>query len=335
VCLGVTLAVVALCAACRIEVGAPARAADSEAATVRVYSSIYQHVIDALQPALLAELRARGHGNVQVEWFQSGSEKVAARLDAELASGGSPCDLLLTSDPSYFDRLKRDSVLVAYVSPATLKMPRELIDPDGAWALSRIVTMAIAVSPKLDAQRVPKSFADLSRGTLKVALGDPLASGTSLTAVASLATHYGWDYFRALKRAGAVVAGGNAAVLQRVESGESDAGVVLLENILAARARGSKVIAVIPEDGAVVIPGPIALLKHGARSLAARAVYDAFLSDKVQQLMVQSGRMHSPDLHLAPPEGAPPLRELLARAQPQPTEPTEKVKAAFNAIFFQ
>ena len=321
---------------CRVEVGAQSRDAAGEAATVRVYSSIYKHVIDAIQPVLAARLRAAGYSAVRVEWFQSGSEKVAARLDAELASGGSPCDLLLTSDPTYYQRLKHDGNLVPYISPASLKYPLQYLDRDGAFALSRLSTMALAVSSKLPEGRVPASFRDLAKGGgVRVALGDPLASGTTLTAVAAIAGRYGWDWFRAVKRARGVVVGGNAAVLQRVESGESDVGIVLLENVLASRARGSKVRLVIPSDGAVIIPGPIALLPHGARSLAARAVYDALLSDEVQRILIDPGLLHSPNPALPPPPGAPPLRELLSAQFPLSPEPPAQVKAAFNAIFFQ
>ena len=70
-------------------------------------------VLDALQPAIEARLRAQGLGSTRIEWFQSGSEKVAARIDAELASGGSPCDVLLTSDPTYYARLKREGAPLA------------------------------------------------------------------------------------------------------------------------------------------------------------------------------------------------------------------------------
>ena len=325
----------AIAAGCRVEIGAPAAANSGEAATVRIYTSVYKHVLDALQPAIEERLRAQGLGAARIEWFQSGSEKVAARIDAELASGGSPCDVLLTADPTYYARLKKEGALAAYVSPAALRQPREYVDPDGAWAMSRMMTMVIVASPALPEARTPRSWAGLASGDLRVALGDPLSSGTNLMAVGALAGKFGWPWFRALKQAGGVVAGGNASVLQRVESGESDAGVVLLENVLAARARGSRVRLVLPTDGALVIPGPIALLQHGRRSEAARAVYDALLSDEVQRVLVREALLHSPDPKLPPPPGAPPLSDLLLARLPLSTQPPEGTKAAFNQVFFQ
>jgi iron(III) transport system substrate-binding protein len=320
---------------CRIEVGAPQGvAAAQQATTVHVYTSMYKHVVDAVGPALAAEL-ARTSPGTTVDWFQSGSEKVAQRLDAELSAGGSPCDVLLTSDPTHYARLKREGLLAPYVSPRALRQPRELIDPDGAWAASRFSLMVLAVAPTVAASaRAPSSFRDL--GALeRVALGDPLSSGTNLFTVSTLAARLGWSWFEQLKSRGAVVAGGNASVLQRIESGESDAGWVLFENVAAARSKGERVALVVPADGGVLVPGPIALLPHARHSEQARAVYDALLSESVQRVIVDVGRLHSPDLSLPPPDGAPPLRELLARATPPSSESPEQIKAKFSAIFFR
>jgi iron(III) transport system substrate-binding protein len=281
---------------------------------------------------LARRLEATAPGT-RVEWFQSGSEKVAQRLDAELAAGGSPCDLLLTSDPAYYRRLDEEGRLVPYVSPAALRQPRRLVDPDGAFAAARLSTMVIGVSPKYAGPR-PRAFADLASPGIRATLGDPLSSGTTLTAVGVLAARLGWDWFRALAAKGTVAAGGGGAVMQRLESGEADAGIVLLENVLLARARGSKVEAVIPSDGAIVIPGPIALLAHARRSEAARAVYDALLSPEVQRAIVALGKMHSPDPASPPPDGAPTLEALFDETE-ESSESIEKVKETFNAIFFK
>ena len=300
-------------------------------ATVRIYSSMYKQVIDAAGPVLAAQLERTAPG-VQVEWYQSGSEKIATRLDAELSTGTSPCDLLLTSDPTYYARLKRAGRLVPYVSPRALRQPRAFVDPDGAWATSRLSVMVLAAAA---AAHAPTSFRALGEpGSRRVALGDPLSSGTSYTAVSTLVARYGWDYFRALKKNGAVVAGGNASVLQRLQTGESESGWVLIENLLAARARGDRVQLVVPSDGAVIVPGPIALLEHARHSQAARAVYDALLSDEVQRVLIEKGYLHSPDPALPPPPGAPSLTELLAHATPPSSEAPESIKATFNAVFF-
>src|SRR5688572_30256923 len=155
------LIVVLACPGCRVEFGAEEQgSAGARDATVRVYTSMYKEVIEAIEPALAKRLETTSPGT-RVEWFQSGSEKVAQRLDAELAAGGSPCDVLLTSDPAYYRRLEREGRLVPYVSPAALRQPRALVDPDGMFAAARLSTMVIGLSPRLAAEP-PRSFADLA-----------------------------------------------------------------------------------------------------------------------------------------------------------------------------
>lgn len=306
---------------------------------VRVYTSMYKDVIEGLGPVLERRLAETSPGTT-IEWFQSGSEKVSARLDAELVAGGSPCDLLMTSDPAYYRRLKDDGRLVPYVSPAALRHSRALVEPDGAWGTARVSTMVIGVSPKPAAARTkPATFAGLAEPGLRATMGDPLTSGTYFTTVAVLSGRdgTGWGLFERLKKKGTIASGGNANVLQRLETGEADAGMVLLETLLAARARGSAVEIVLPADGAVPIPGPIALLPHAKRSLAARAVYDAMLSEDAQRVIVERGFMHSPDPAFPPPPGAPALAETLGASGDAGAAAIDAsaVKSRFDAIFFR
>ena len=67
-----------------------------------------------------------------------------------------------------------------------------------------------------------------------------------------------------------------------------------------------------PTDGAVSIPGPIALTATCGNPTAAAAVYDLVLSPAGQELMRQ-GDMYSVLPSIPPPDGAPPLNTLAVR----------------------
>ncbi|HVO29490.1 MAG TPA: extracellular solute-binding protein, partial [bacterium] len=275
--------------------------------TVHVYTSMYREVVDVVAPAVDAHLKKTAPG-VKVEWVQGGSEKLAKRLETD--GDASTADVLLTADPAQYRALKAANKLVAYESPEASRQRPEFKDPDHMWATARFSTMVIGVSPETSVGEngtPPASFRDLAdpQKPWKIAIGDPLFSGTNLTTVATLSRRIGWDYYKSLHYKHAVVAGGNSTVLQRLDTATSDVGIVLLENILAARAEGSKVGAIFPKDGAVVIPGPIALLAHAKDSKGARAVYDAILSADVQKVIVEQGYMHSPDPAMPTPAGAP------------------------------
>jgi iron(III) transport system substrate-binding protein len=327
---------------CRIETaapgGAPAGIAASEAphGDVWIYTSMYRQVIDELEPVL-----QRAVPGVTFHWYQAGSEKVANRLEAELAAGGTPADLLVTSDPFLYERYKREGRWLRYASPNVLRVPRSLIDLDGTYAACRLSTMVLVHRSDL-AGPPPESFRELAEPRWKgeVALGDPLTSGTSFTWTVFMGRKYGEDFFRALRANGARVAGGNAAVLQKVEGGEAQVGVLLLENALAAKARGSAIEIRYPSDGAVVIPGYAAIFQSTRNPAAAKAVYDALLSPEVQEVIVRKGDMHAVDPRLPGPRGEPGLDALLGRSQPwdeallaRGLEDGAAIKEAFSRAF--
>src|SRR6478736_2498744 len=89
-----------LAAACAPTHGPNGKPIDPD--SVRVYTSIYPNVIEALKPVVDAEL-AKTMPGIKVEWVQGGSENIRRRLDREFKQrGGSPGDLLLTSDPAFY-----------------------------------------------------------------------------------------------------------------------------------------------------------------------------------------------------------------------------------------
>ena len=168
---------------CRVEVGAPggqaAQISDQPSGTVLIYSSMYRHVIDQVSEVLKKELP-----EVEVKWLQGGSEKIATRLDAELTAGAPRADLVMISDPLWYQRHKRAGDFAPHASVGALSMPRTLVDRDGIFTTTRISTMVIAYNEKLVAaedvpRRIPDLFAERWRG--KVTTPDPLGSGTTFT----------------------------------------------------------------------------------------------------------------------------------------------------------
>ncbi|MDY7231470.1 ABC transporter substrate-binding protein [Hyalangium rubrum] len=321
---GLAVAVLLL-ASCRIETAAPSDASvsaarDSEpSGEVWVYTSMYRHVIDAFEPLLKEKLP-----KVHVQWYQAGSEKVASRLEAERAAGAVRADVLAVSDPFLYERLTREGAFLRYASPNGLRVPRSLLELDAHYTAARLATMVLV--HRKGASAPPTSFADLAseRWKGRAALGDPLTSGTAFTWAVFVQGKYGDGFFEQLRERGAFVAGGNAAVLQKVESGEADCGVLLLENALAAQARGSPIAFVWPEDGAVLIPGPVAIFKTTPNPVAAKALVDLLLSPEGQRIIVEKGDMHAVDPRLEGPRGEPGLETLLSRSQPWTPELVER-----------
>ena len=272
-----------------------------------IYTSIYQRVIDRMKPLLEEEFPG-----VEFEWRRMGSEQLAVKLGVELETGGTRCDLLMTSDPFFYAQLADSSYLLEYLSPAAAGVPAALQDTDHAWTTVRVPLMVLAVNhERLAKADHPRAFKDLveARFQGQVAMGDPLKSGTTFTTVAALVKQYGWSYFEALRRNDVQSAGGNSTVTNKLETGERPVGIVLLENLLPALGRGAPITVIYPADGAVPVPSPVAILAGTDQPALARKVYDFLFSASIQDAIV-SGFMYSPVPGRAPPEGAKPWDEL-------------------------
>ncbi|MDP2307749.1 MAG: extracellular solute-binding protein [Pseudomonadota bacterium] len=298
-----------LVAGCRLELGPPGASTSSDRPTVWVYTSIYQEQLD--QFAALAATELPG---VDVRWYQGGSEKIAQRWEAEHSAGASPACVVATSDPSWFVELARRGLLHAYVSPRALLLPRAWVTP---WFAPHRIDLMVIGAPK-DGE-APARFTDLAedrwRGTFSS--GDPFSSGTVFTTVSAWDQLHGQPFLERLDANGWVMAGGNSAVLGRIESGEKPIGVVLLNNLLTERSKPGEdsTRIVYPEDGAVPIPGPLAIPTDCREKEAAEDVVDWFMGESAQALVVK-GRMHSPFPGAAAPDGAPPLDQIVLAPLP-------------------
>jgi len=303
--------------ACRVELGppgggTPAASTATPKGEVWVYTSMYQSVIDELEPQIEAALPG-----VDVHFYQAGSEKVAQRVEAEWQAGGTKACLLMTSDPFWYADLKARGKLARHFAPTVLHVERSLLDPDGYWATSRISLMVMAVNDKVPKDARPQRFSDLTDPVWKdrITMGDPLSSGTNFSTLAFWVHDAGWDRVQALKDNGIIAAGGNSSVLTRLETGERAAGVLLLENLLVAQRKGSPTVTLFPKDGAIPVPGPIALTTDCPNPTAAKAVYDYILSPPGQQTMID-GNMYAALKELPPPTGAPPLSQIAVETWP-------------------
>jgi iron(III) transport system substrate-binding protein len=326
-------------ASCRIESAAPTTGgnciASEPAGDIWIYTSLYRHVVDALDGTLKERLP-----KVTVHWFQAGSEKVLSRLNGELQAGGTQADLLVTSDPFLYRELATQGRWLSYVPPGALRVPRELMDLDGRFAAMRLSTMVLVYRKEL--AQPPHAWADLSdpRFRGEIALGDPLTSGTAFTWAVFMEHAFGSAWFSKLRTNEARVAGGNAAVLQKLEGGEAKIGVLLLENALAAQAKGSPIEIAWPTEGAVVVPGFVGIFGSSRNPVAAKAVADVLFSAKAQEHIVRSGDMHAIDPRLEGPHGQGGLDTLMQHAMAWTPELLEggvrdgaRVKQQFSEAF--
>ena len=279
---------------------------------VMVYTSIYPDIIDNMcKPNV-----AKAFPDMKVNWFQGGTEKVMTKMAGEIKAKKIGADVLMVAEPSYYLTLKKDNLLLDYVSPNQKDVISEK-DAKGAWSAVRISNMIIAYNTdKLKAEDAPKSWKDLTdpKWKGKIAMPNPMLSGTAFVAVAALADKYGWEYFDQLKANGIRVEEGNSAIQNKLLTGEYACAMILEENILKLAGTKKEPLKVIyPEDGVVSVPSPIAIFNTTKNPDAAKALVDWWLSKEGQTAVVQ-GWMHSVRGDIEPPKGAPALKTFIGKA---------------------
>src|SRR5688572_7443427 len=84
-----------------IFLGACTKSSSSDSGkVVWVYTSLYKDTIADMTPYL-----KKAFPDVEVKWFQAGSEEIAAKVNAEILSGNLQADLLLCSDRFWYEEL--------------------------------------------------------------------------------------------------------------------------------------------------------------------------------------------------------------------------------------
>jgi iron(III) transport system substrate-binding protein len=252
--------------------------------------------------------------------YQLGSEAMIRRIENECEAGGIRADVIMLADPSYYMLLKMQGDLLRYVSPEAKAVPLSLRDPDGYYTAVRVINMGLARNTgRGGPEQAPANRTDITQRQWQgqVVMSSPLYSGSTYATVATLAQRYGWRYFERLRENGVVVELGTQGVERRLAAGEFKAGIAIDYSIRQGRARGSPLDLVIPLDGAVVLPSPIAIIKKGRDQYleAAQAFHDFMLSVEGQRSVVDGHMVPvRPDVE-RPPE-IPTAQEMLGRSLP-------------------
>lgn len=267
-----------------------------------VYTSIYPDIIDNMcKPSV-----AKAFPDMKVNWFQGGTEKVITKITGEIKAKKIAADVLMVADPSYYLKLDEQKLLLPYKSKEDANVISDK-DKDGAWYAVRISNMIIAYnSDKLSAEEAPKNWTDLTdpKWKGKIAMPNPMLSGTAYVAVGALADKYGWEYFDQLKANGLRVEEGNSAIQNKLLTGEYAAAMILEENILKlANTKKEPLKVVYPTDGVVNVPSPIAIFNTTKNPEGAKALVDWWLSKEGQEAVVK-GWMHSVRGDVAAPVSA-------------------------------
>ena len=293
--------------------GSASAADGSVSGEIVIYSSTYPFVLEMLDEALKAEFPDLKPGNNGSFFVYGGSTSLINVIYEDMKTGQLACDMMLVAEPALSLELKE----AGYLEPVEISDASSVLrfpyDEEGYWYPVRVCNMVLAYNPELEAEwaakgvMIPRTFRDFAHDpSLKglIAMGDPLFSGTTFAAVASLmqADHYGRQYLENLASNDIRILSGSAS-LQALQDGEIAAAMILEESVLKklkdAEDAGEAITnlrCIYPEDGVILIPSPVMTVaaEHSKNNNieACKAVERWFLSEEAQKIILQ-GFMHS------------------------------------------
>ena len=289
---------------------AEVKPAAKPATRLTVYTSVYNGMVkERAKPVVAQQLK-----DVKVDWHTAGSESVKAKLLDEMKRGKAEADLVMISDPDFYLQLKKDGKLLNYKSPEAAELA-EPVDSDGAYTPIRISAMVIAVNND-KIKDPPKSWKDLLDPKFKgkVAMPNPKVAATALATVSAVTDKYGWEYWQKLKANGVVVSP-TMEMREKFGRGEYPITITMEEDVLKQKAQGVRATVIYPEEGSVIVPGYICILKDTQNPEGARKLVDWWLS-RDGQLAMSLGYMHPVKFGVKEPAGAQSLIDLKIHSLP-------------------
>ncbi|WBU65372.1 ABC transporter substrate-binding protein [Paracoccus aerodenitrificans] len=274
---------------------------------ITVYTSQPQE-----QMALVVEAFNKDYPDVEVEIFRTGTTELMSKLQAEFAAGSTPADILLIADAVAMTQLKNDDRLLAYEDAPVEGIPEDVIDPNMTFFGTKLITTGIVYNTGM-VETAPTSWDDLRAADVagSLIMPSPLYSGAAVIHVGTMVQQpeFGWGFYEELAENGAVAGQGNGTVIEAVARGEKAYGIIIEYMAMNAKADGSPVDFVWPDQGVSAITQPVAIVNGTDNEEAAKAFVDWQLSQAAQEQSVGQG--YFPILSdMSAPEGYPALDSL-------------------------
>jgi len=284
-----------------------AEANDGGEETVHLYTSESQDQVSEMMNQFEKE-----HPDINVDVFRTGTEELIAKLEAEISSGEIKADMVWFADIDYFNTLAEEDQLEEYDAPNAEELDEDFKYEDGKYYEVRQIFNVLAYNTtKVDDPIT--SWEDMLRDDLKgnIAVADPDYSGAAFLTLATLADNddIGIDYYKSLKDNEVKFEQGNGGLASKIASGEYHAVSIVDFMAVNAKNEGSPVEVVWPEEGAVMIPTPVGIIKDSEVTEASEQVMDYLLSEENQELFSEQGYIPV-NPNVESPENAPDVEDV-------------------------
>jgi iron(III) transport system substrate-binding protein len=268
----------------------------SDVPEVVVYTSVDEPFAEPLF------LKFREKTGIEVRpLFDSEAAKTVGLARRIVSERRSPrCDVFWSNEVLLTLLLVREGLLEPYVSPEAGEVDPEFRDPASHYTPLGGRLRVLLVRPEaLGGRPEPRTVQALGDPRYRgmAAIAKPVA-GTSLTHGASLCASLGSEglrgFFEAVASNGAKVVAGNSIAKDLVVEGEAAFCLTDSDDAAKGMQEDRRLSMVIPDQdegaqGAVLIPGTVALVKGAPHRDAARMLIDFLLSREAEDILLRSG----------------------------------------------
>jgi iron(III) transport system substrate-binding protein len=280
---------------------------DARTGTVRIYVSLATSAMTRLVKGLNQHFP-----NLKIEFVRAGSVETVKRFVAERQAGRIGADLIHGADPGGFEYFAQKGWLDTRLAalPLTKDYRDGFYDKNAGWVAPRATGIAIVYNTKLvKKENAPKSWKELIEPKWKgrIAISDPTRAGSSFSHLYAMWKIYGLGYLEKFAKNDLFVAGDGTATREAVASGERDIAPVSEYDAFTFKKEGKPVDVAWVEDGTIMLPAPLALVKGSPNNANALALAEYMLSREGQQMTSDITLSWSPRKDIKAPDGKPEL----------------------------
>lgn len=242
-----------------------------------------------------AELLGKGfqqkYPGITISVIRTTAQVAFQRLSQDLKANVQQCDVFSSTDLGHFSFLKSKGLLAKFTPEAAKKAHKQFqdLDPEGYFHVTSAGLVLINYNKeKLKGKELPKKWSDLLDPKWKgeVTVGHPGFSGYVGTWVVTMRKLYGWDYFKKLEVGKPQIGRSINDTVTMLNAGERSIGAGPSATTLHSAAKGNPVGVIYPEDGAILMIAPSAVLEKSKNPNAARLMMEFLLGVEAAKINV-------------------------------------------------
>ena len=248
------------------------------------------HYEQSAAEQMAAAFKAKYPG-IEVNLLRQTAQVINTRLNQELKTGSTECDVFCSTDEGHYPPLIKGGYLAQYTPPDLDLLPKQFqtINPDHYYHLGAIGF--VLINYRTDKVSTPpkdwKEFAS-SAWKDKTTTGHPGFSGYVGQWVTAMVRTYGDKWLNDLKNTNPKINRSVNDTVTDIKSGERQVGAGPDNYSLASKAQGVPIDIHFPDDGAVLIPGPVGILQGAKHPNAARLFENFMYSKEYSQALVKT-----------------------------------------------